>query len=125
MQMDMGQDLDLLKEALREVQQLVLKLQGEQDDVSSNAVVTAREAADEAVATLSQQLQQELEGSLARCDAGAAGCERVVQEALSKVGMMEGQLRSIATDLRSQLAQEGGTLIEALGSSMRFDRSQS
>ena len=45
---------------------------------------------------------------------GAASCEQIVEAALSKVAVMEGQLRTIATDLRTQLAQEGGTLLEAL-----------
>merc|ERR1711865_1059078 len=84
----------------------------------------ARDVASAAVEDLGKRLEQELVGPLARCDAGAAGGERIVEVALSKVALMEGQLRSISEDLKMQLAQEGGTLLEALamptGSSMRL-----
>jgi len=123
--LDISKDLDALKRNLTDVQQSVIELQGEKDTVTLSVAETAREAAGEAVAMLGKTWQQELQGSLIRCDEGSSKCERCVEAALAKVGAMEGQLRSIADDLRSQLAQEGGSLIEALGSSVRLDGSRS
>lgn len=132
----LGKDVDALKasisqgksssdngQSFAELQRLVLKLQDEQESIATCAVDTACEAVHEAVSSLGCRLEKELAG---RCDDGVAGCDRIMQEALSKVAMMEGQLRGISADLRTQLAQEGGTLLEALalpmgGGSMRLD----
>lgn len=133
---EFGKDLDTLKDDVidarsdsanaqklaEEMRDLVLQLKGRQESITSNAVEMAQDAVSEAVEVLGQRLEQDLAEPLARCDAGAADCERIVQEALSKVGAMEGQLLAIATDLRAQLAQEGGTLLEVLSApSIRYD----
>lgn len=133
---EFGKDLDIFKDDIaetrsaslnarrlsEELQELVLQLKGRQDCITKNAVEIAREAVGEAVEALGERLEQDLAEPMARCDAGAADCERIVQEAFLKVAAMESQMTAIATDLRAQLAQEGGTLLEVLSApSMRVD----
>jgi len=111
-----------LTEDVHDLKALVLQMQGQQNSITSCTMDAVRETVGEAVSALGCRLEEDLAG---RCDAGAAGCERIVQEALAKVAVMESQLRAIAADLRTQLAQEGGTLLEALAipnlNSMRLE----
>jgi len=66
-----GQDFNMLKAGVGH------ELHGDGD---SSIVEMVREVATEAVAALGSQLQQDLAAPLARCDAGATDCERIVRQ---------------------------------------------